>query len=115
MNYEMMGVIIGDTPEHLLHNTSFRCIGTWHAVKDEYNDGSTFCVSTGPDGDQVFSTYKTAGKMGRMYKGTYTIVGGTRKFVGIPGSGECTGIDLRPAAEGTFQGYVRQKGQYKLP
>ena len=115
MTYEFMGVSIGDTPEDLSHNASFRCIGTWHAVKGEYNDGSTFCVATRPDGDQIFSTYKTAGKLGRGYKGTYTVVGGTGKLVGIQGSGECTGFELRPAAEGTFQGYTKQKGHYKLP
>ncbi len=84
-------------------------------MKGEYNDGSTFCVAIRPDGDQIFSIYKTAGKMGGMYKGTYTIVGGTGKLVGIQGSGECTGYDLRPVAEGTFQGIARQKGHYKLP
>jgi hypothetical protein len=115
MTYEFMGVSIADTPQDLSHNASFRCIGTFHAVQGEYNDGSTFCVATRPDGDQIFTTYKTAGKMGGMNKGTYTVVGGTGKLVGIQGSGECTGISVRPAAEGTFQAYTRQKGQYKLP
>jgi hypothetical protein len=115
MTYEFMGVNIGVTPQDISHNTSFRCIGALHAVKGEYNDASTFCVSTRPDGDQIFSIYKTAGKMGGGYKGTYTIVGGTGKLVGIQGSGECTGINLRPAAEGTYQDYNRQKGHYKLP
>jgi hypothetical protein len=115
MTYEFMGANIGDTPEDLNHNTSFRCIGSFHVVKGEYNDGSTFCVTTRPDGDQVFAIYKTAGKLGGGYKGTYTVVGGTGKLVGIQGSGECTGINLRPAAEGTFQDYNRQKGHYKLP
>ncbi len=115
MTYEFMGASIGDTPNDFSHNLSFRCIGTFHAVKGEYNDGSTFCVATRPDGDQIFSTYKTAGKLGVMYKGTYTVVGGTGKLAGIQGSGECTGFDLRPEAEGTFQGYAIQKGQYKLP
>jgi hypothetical protein len=115
MTYEFMGVNIGDTPEDFNNNTSFRCIGAFHAVKGEYNDGSTFCVATRPDGDQIFSIYKTAGKMGAMFKGTYTIVGGTGKLVGIQGSGEVTGIPLRPAAEGTFQEYAKQKGKYTLP
>jgi len=115
MTYEFLGVSIGNTPEDFSHNASFRCIGSFHAVKGEYNDGSTFCVATRPDGDQIFVTYKTAGKLGVGYKGTYTIVGGTGKLVGIQGSGECMGIDVRPAAEGTIQGYAKQKGHYKLP
>jgi hypothetical protein len=115
MTYEVMGVIIGDTPEDLNHNLSCRCLGALHAVKGEYKDDSGFCVSTRPDGDQAFVTYKAAGKLGGIAKGTYTVVGGTGKFVGIQGSGEFTRIDVRPAAEGTGQGYSKNKGHYKLP
>ena len=115
MTYELMGVMIGDTPQDLNHNSSMRCLGALHAVKGEYKDNSGFCVSTRPDGDQIFIIYKAAGKMGGGEKGTTTIVGGTGKLVGIQGDSEYTGIPLRPAAEGTFQGYVRHKGQYKLP
>jgi hypothetical protein len=115
ITYECMGVIIGDTPEDPNHNSSNRCLGAFHAVKGEYKDDSGFCVQTLPDGDQIFIAYKSAGKLGRGYKGTYTVVGGTGKWVGIQGSGEFTGTEVRPAAEGTFQIYERVKGHYKLP
>jgi hypothetical protein len=115
MTYEIMGVAIGDTPEDFHHNTSFRCLGAFHAVKGEYKDDGGFCVFTRPDGDQIFSTYKAAGKMGGGANGTFTIVGGTGKWVGIQGSGDFPRFVMRPAAEGTFQGYARWKGQYKLP
>jgi hypothetical protein len=115
MTYEVMGVTIGDTDKDLGHNSSLRCLGALHAVKGEYNDDSGFCVNTRPDGDQIFATYKAAGKLGGIAKGTYTVVGGTGKLVGIQGSGEFTRIDVRPAAEGTIQGYSRNKGYYKLP
>jgi hypothetical protein len=115
MTYEVMGVGIADTSEGLFHNASFRCLGALHAVKGEYNDDSGFCVSIRPDGDQVFSIYKATGKLGGIAKGTETLVGGTGKLVGIQGSSEFTRFDVRPAAEGTFQGYERSKGHYKLP
>ncbi len=114
MTYENMGVIIGDTGNELLHNTSVRCLGALHAVKGETNN-SGFCVGTRPDGDQIFWTYQSTGKLGAGSKGTSTIVGGTGKFIGIQGSSEYTDSPLRPAAEGTFQGYSKVKGQYKLP
>lgn len=114
MSYEIMGVIIGDTPEDLFHNASFRCLGALHAVKGEYNE-SGLCAWTRPDGDQIFGTWKGTGKLGLGGKGTTTIVGGTGKFASIQGSGEYTNFVMRPAAEGTFQGYDRLKGQYKLP
>jgi len=115
MTYELMGVIIGDTSEDLFHNASWRCLGALHAVKGEFNYNSGFCVATRPDGDQIFWTYKTAGKLGGGNKGTWTYVGGTGKLTGIQGNGEVTDFPMRPAAEGTFQGYVRTKSQYKLP
>jgi hypothetical protein len=115
MNYEMMGVIIGDTPEDLFHNASLRCLGALHAVKGETND-SGFCVHTRPDGDQAFLTYKATGKLGVSGgKGTWTYVGGTGKLAGIQGNAEYTNFLVRPAAEGTFQGYSRAKVHYKLP
>ena len=114
MTYELMGVIIGDTSEDLFHNASWRCLGMLHAVKGEHNN-SGFCVATRPDGDQIFWTYKTAGKLGVGSKGTWTYVGGTGKLTGIQGNGEVSDFPMRPAAEGTFQGYSRAKGQYKLP
>ena len=115
MTYEVMGVIIGDTNEDLLHNASFRCLGARHTVKGEYNDDSGFCVCTRPDGDQMFLTYKGTGKMGVGAKEIQAIVGGTGKLAGIQGNAEYTRFPVRPAAEGTFQGYQKGKGQYKLP
>jgi hypothetical protein len=114
ITYEIMGVIIGDTSDDLLHNSSYRCLGTLNAVKGEFNHNG-FCVGTRPDGDQVFWTYKGTGKIGSGSKGTWTYVGGTGKLTGIQGNGEFTDFAARPAAEGTFQGYTRGKGQYKLP
>jgi hypothetical protein len=117
MTYEVMGVIIGGTSEDLFHNASFRCLGGRHAVKGEYNDESGFCVCTRPDGDQMFLTYKATGKPGVAAKETQTIVGGTGKLAGIQGNAEYTrfSFSVRPVAEGTFQGYEKGKGQYKLP
>ena len=115
MAYEIMGVIIGDTPQTTLHNTSLRCVGALHAVKGEYDINSGFCVATRPDGDQEFWTYKTAGKLGSGSKGSFVIVGGTGKLTGIQGGGEFTEFVVRPAAEGTFQAYNRWKAHYKLP
>jgi hypothetical protein len=114
MTYEIMGVVIADTSEDILHNSSFRCLGALHGVKGEYNE-SGFCVVTRPDGDQMFCTYKGVGKLGVGGKGTSPIVGGTGKLTGIQGSAEYTVFGVRPAAEGTIQGYNRAKAHYKLP
>jgi len=115
MTTESMGVSRSDTGEGLVHNASFRCLGAFNAVKGEWNDGRTSCVMIRPDGDQIFLAMKSSGKLGGGSKGTLTIVGGTGKLVGIQGSAEFTTFDARPAAEGTFQGYIKWKGQYKLP
>ena len=113
--YEVTGANITDTDEDLLHNTSYHCLGALHVVKGEFNDSRGFCVLIRPDGDKIFSSYKEVGKLGGIIKGTNTFIGGTGKMTGIQGSFEYTATDVRPAAEGTFQGYNRVKGQYKLP
>jgi hypothetical protein len=74
----------------VLHNASFRCIGAFHGVKGEHNHGSASCVMIRRDGDQIFLTMKSGGKLGGGSKGTLTIVGGTGKLVGIQGSAEFT-------------------------
>ena len=116
MTYEVFGVYISDTGEGIFHNSSFRCLGAQHIVRGAYEDDSGFCVYTLPDGDQAFQTYKATGKMGAGGKGTAVLVGGTGKLKGIQGTAEFTRFNtLKPAAEGTFQGYNRAKSSYKLP
>jgi hypothetical protein len=115
VTYEVLGVIISDASDCILQNASLRCIGSYHVIKGVYEDDSGFCVCTRPDGDQLFTTYKASGRVGAVGKGTVTYVGGTGKFIGIQGSGEFSRITVRPAAEGTLQGYNKVKDHYKLP
>jgi hypothetical protein len=112
MTYEVMGVFIG---EGLLNNSSFRCIGALHSMQGTYKDDSGSCVYTSPDGDQAFATYEAAGKSGGPGKGTYKWVGGTGKLTGIEGGGEFDRISVRPVAQGTFQGYAKTKGHWRIP
>ena len=112
LSYDVMGV---STSEGLLHNASMRCVGGMHVVNGAYDDESGSCVYTRPDGDQVFTTHKAAGKVGVAAKGTFTIVGGTGKMAGITGGGEFTRYNVRPAAEGTSQSVTHGAGKYKLP
>jgi len=117
MNYECLGVITGDgdTSKNIFHNASFQFLGSLHAVKGKWVGGSGFGVAVRPDGDKVFFTYKDGGKLGVSNKGAWIIVGGTGKLAGIEGNGEYTCFDVRPVAEGTFQGYCPDKVHYKLP
>ncbi len=113
-SYEIMGVSTSSAGEGLLHNSSVRCMGGFQAVNGEVDNGGS-CIYTRPDGDQVFTTYKDAGKLGTPIKGTFTFVGGTGKMAGITGGGEFTRYNVRPAAEGTMQSVSRHTGKYKLP
>ncbi len=116
ITYEVFGVVITDSPDAIMHKASQHCLGAMHVIKGAYDDDGGFCVNTRPDGDKIFLTYKASGKMGQNAKGTFTYVGGTGKFVGIQGGGEIERITgVRPAADGTVQGYNISKGHYKLP
>jgi hypothetical protein len=115
VTYEVLGVIVSDASDCILQNASLRCIGSYNVIKGAYEDDNGFCICTRPDGDQIFTSYKASGRLGAVGKGTVTYVGGTGKFIGIQGNGEFSRISVRPAAEGTVQGYNRVKDQYKLP
>jgi hypothetical protein len=115
VTYEVLGVIVSDASDCILQNASLRCIGSYNVIKGAYEDDNGFCVCTRPDGDQIFTSYKASGRLGAVGKGMVTYVGGTGKFIGIQGNGEFSRISVRPAAEGTVQGYNRVKDQYKLP
>ena len=114
INYEIMGVGITELREDPFNNSSFHCLGGGLAVKGEIVH-SGCCVSVSPAGDQVFWTYKAEGKLGGNGRGTSTFTGGTGKFLGIQGNSKYEEFNLRPVAEGTFQGYTKSKAQYKLP
>ncbi len=113
--YEIVGVVIGDSPDSILHNASVRCVGVIHIVKGVIDD-SGFCVYLRPDGDRIFSVTKANGPMGPGAKRVWTLVGGTGKFVGITGGGESTSASgIRPAIEGVMQNYTKMNGRYTLP
>lgn len=114
MNYDLMGVSITDTNENPFSNNSFHCLGAGLAVKGELSHTGS-CISVRPDGDQIFWTYKADSKLGGNGKGSSMITGGTGKMAGLQGGTEYLEFNLRPAAEGTFQGITKAKGQYKLP
>lgn len=114
MNYEGLGVYIGEGP---MNNASFRFMGALQIVKGVYDNDFGLLVFTTPEGHKAFATYEAAGRIGAGGggKGTFKYVGGTGKLAGLQGGGEFTRISLRPSAEGTIQGYNKVKGHWKLP
>ena len=112
MAFEVMGAYVGEGP---LNHSSFRCVGALHAVNGEFLDENGSCLFTTPKGDQAFSTYKAAGQVGRSARGTFKWVGGTGKLTGMEGTGEFARFNVRPAAEGTIQGYAQTKTNWKCP
>ncbi len=114
LTYELLGVSLSDSGDGLLHASSVRCLGATHAIKGAYDD-SGFCVYIRPDGDRAFGTYRGSGKFGAGSTGTFTFVGGTGKLAGITGGGEYTAASLRSTSAENFHGYLKAKGNYKLP
>jgi hypothetical protein len=112
MAFEVLGAYVGEGP---LNHSSFRCVGAFHAVNGEFLNETGSCLFTTPNGDQAFSTYECAGHVGRSARGTFKWVGGTGKLTGMQGEGKFERYNVRPAAEGTMQGYAQTKGSWKLP
>lgn len=116
LNYKIWGVEISDTGEGLLHNSTYHCLGSFYAVKGIYKNDFGLCEYTLSDGNKLYMTYDGAGEFGKpSAKGSWTIIGGAGEYQGITGGGESERFSLRPAAEGTFQGYSKPKGSWKLP
>ena len=114
VTYEGTGINVSDIEEGFLNNASQHFLGALHAVKGAFEE-SGFMVSTDPDGDKVFATWKGSGNLGKDAKGTYTYVGGTGKYTGITGGGEFTRSNLQPASKGVWAAITLFKGNWKLP
>jgi hypothetical protein len=112
--YEATGISKSEREGSILNNATIYCLGTLHAIKGDYED-SGYCVYTRLDGDKIFLTFKTAGKVGGMGKGTAKLIGGTGKCEGVEGNVEFTRYTLRSAVQGVTQTYNTTKGQWNLP
>jgi len=115
MNYEGYGVAASDDKKGLLYNASARVVGGMLIQKGIYENDSGLICYTRPDGDQIFVTYKTSGKMGKGAKGSGTFVGGTGKFESITGTLEFARYQLRPPAKGAGASFSLAEGTWKLP
>lgn len=113
LSYDVVGARLAEGD--LFHNATVRCIGSLTVINNSWDDETGNCITTRPDGDQVFTALKGSGKSGGEAKGTWTFIGGTGKLAGIQGSGEFTRTSLRPAVPGTSQSVSRVTGSYKLP
>jgi hypothetical protein len=114
LNYECLGIFMNDAGHGFLHNASIHGIGGFHAVKGVYEYDHSFTVWTDPEGDQAFLTHSAEGSL-QAAEAIFKWVGGTGKYKGLTGGGAWSWISGRPAVEGTFQGYFKMKGSYKLP
>ena len=115
LNYNGYGVAVSDTGKGLLHNASAHVVGGLLIKKGLYDNDSGLICYTRTDGDKIFVTYKTSGKMGKGAKGSGTFVGGTGKFEGITGTLEFKRYQLRPPAKGAGASFALTKGTWKLP
>ena len=112
---ESMGFIVSDSGAGPFNDLSGRCVSQILYVKGVgRNQGH--CVYLDRAGDQwVLEFTSAAQKLGATaVNGTTKYLGGTGKFAGITGGGEYVYTPMRPFTEGTFQGYSKFKGHYRL-
>ena len=99
---ENMGLIVSDSGAGPFNDLSGRCVSQVLYVKGVgRNQGH--CVYVDRAGDQWLLEFEApAQKLG------------TGKFAGVRGEGEYAYTNLRPVADGTYQGYSKFKGHYRL-
>ena len=71
-----------------------------------------------PAGDQFVLEWETTGAvLGKRIVGSSVLLGGTGKFKGIAGTMqfESSTTEVRPIADGTYQGWSKLKYDYTLP
>jgi len=76
------------------------------------------CVETDPAGDQIVLSYDTGNfTLGKTFKGSLTLIGGTGKFAGITGGGTYVydGFTFKTTEEGTYTPHFTLELSYKLP
>ena len=113
--FEIHGVVTEANENSPLYNATFYALGHFHVCKGVYEDGG-FTRFTRPDGDHIFATYESKGKVGGERKVKTIFVGGTGKCAGITGEGENLYIrGLRPPAKGTSMGLYVGKFHWKIP
>lgn len=116
MNYDEQGAMV-DAPENSpFFNSSFRALGTLHAINGEYKSYGSL-VFTCPNGDQFFAVIAADGVLGTgPTGGGAEIIGGTGACSGIQGK-----IDFMPrpavksSKQGTYQGIGIGKVSWKIP
>jgi hypothetical protein len=113
--WEIHGVVAEANENSPLYNATFYSLGHFHVFKGAYEDRG-FTRYTRPDGDHIFATYESKGKVGGERKIKITFVGGTGKCAGITGEGESIWIrGLRPPTKGTSMSLYVGKFKWKIP
>jgi hypothetical protein len=113
--WEVHGVVVEANENSPLYHATFYTLGHFHVCKGVYEDGG-FTRYTRPDGDNIFATYESKGRVGTERRTKITFVGGTGKCAGITGEGESIWIrGLRPPKEGTSMSLYVGKFNWKIP
>jgi hypothetical protein len=113
--WEAFGIVISDTGTGLFHGSTVRCMGSVYVNKGVLEGDIGYGYYVLQNGDKVFFKTDFVRKPGAPSKATTTLIGGTGKCVGIQGSYDLTGYNLKPAMEGIGQSYNKLSIKYKLP
>jgi hypothetical protein len=112
-----VGYQTSDTGEGPFHNMSGRCVFTGQTIKGAGNFAGR-CFLMDPAGDQFIMQWETTEAiLGKRITGKSILLGGTGKFTGITGTNEweASTTEVRPIADGTYQGWSKMKYEYRLP
>ncbi len=105
---DFYGITRNDEGKAMWDAMGVRCLSLGEGAGNEFT-GSSSCVSTDMDGDQIFSTATGTNKAG-----TLTYFGGTGKYAGITGKGDYVTGYIKGTPEHPM--FVnRIKASWKLP
>jgi hypothetical protein len=112
--FDEYGYITADDNSGPFHNASCHCVGTAHVVNGT-GKATGECTVTDPAGDQyAISWESTEFSPGKRIIGKANLLGGTGKFQNMTGGGpwESSVNEVRPVADGTYQGWSKLHFKY---
>jgi hypothetical protein len=114
--FDEYGYITSDDNAGPFNNVSCRCVGTAQVMNGS-GKAKGQCVVMDPTGDQYAISWEfTEFTPGKRIVGKAAFIGGTGKFKGITGGGpwESSVNEVRPVADGTYQGWSKLHFTYQM-
>ena len=112
---EFFGACENDAGSGIWHMNSFKCHFSLEVVQMPKTQNEGYCTARDADGDTLTFKGSAKGTLGGPSDAKFRWSHGTGKYKGITGSGWYKTSPVPSYEQGTFQGWSKFGGSYKIP